>query len=106
MRELERPPATAEDEDATEMIRAWIANGDLHVSMRLAMWQQLENPQIDERDAWGELLADLTRHIANGLMQEYGWDYDATRDRIRTSFLKWYDDKSAHTEGAFPDEQA
>ena len=58
-------------------------------------------PDIDERDAWGELLADLTRHIANGMMKKHGWDYDSTRDRIRTAFLKWYDDKSANTEGDF-----
>jgi hypothetical protein len=106
MRELQQPPMTGEDENAIEMIRAWIANGDLHVSMRLGIWQELEDPQIDERDAWGELLADLTRHIANGMMKEHGWDYDSTRDRIRTAFLKWYDDKSANTEGGFPDEQA
>jgi hypothetical protein len=43
MRELRRPAVSAEDENATEMIRAWIANGDLHVSMRLGMWQELES---------------------------------------------------------------
>jgi hypothetical protein len=101
MRELKRPPAADEDEDAREMVRAWIASGDLHVSMHLGMWQELGDPQIDERDAWGELLADLTRHIANGMMKEYGWDYDSTRDRIRTAFLKWYDDKSVDTQGDF-----
>jgi hypothetical protein len=101
MRELKQPPATTEDEHATEMIRAWIAKGDLHVSLRLGLWQDPQNPDIDERDAWGELLADLTRHIANGMMKEHGWDYDSTRDRIRTAFLKWYDDKSASTEGDF-----
>ena len=52
MRELEQPPATSDDEDATEMIRAWIAKGDLHVSLRLGLWQDLQNPDIDERDAW------------------------------------------------------
>jgi hypothetical protein len=106
MRDLQPPPAASEDENATEMIRAWIASGDLHVSMRLGLWQDLEESQIDERDAWGELLADLTRHIANRMMQERGWDYDSTRDRIRTAFLKWFDDKSANTEGGFPSEQA
>jgi Domain of unknown function (DUF5076) len=103
MRKLQRPPATADDENATEMVRAWIAKSDLHISLRLGLWQGATDPQIDERDAWGELLADLTRHIANGLMQEHGWDYDSTRDRIRTAFLKWYDDKSANTEGGFPE---
>ena len=105
MRELPRPGVTSEDESATEMVRAWIAKGDLHVSLRLGLWQGSQNLDIDERDAWGELLADLTRHIANGMMKEHGWDYDSTRDRIRTAFLKWYDDKSANTEGGFPDEE-
>lgn len=35
------------------------------------------------------------------MMKEHGWDYDSTRDRIRTAFLKWYDDKSATPEGDF-----
>lgn len=65
MRELKRPPATTEDENATEMIRAWIAKGDLHVSLYLGMWQSLQEPEIDERDARGEMLADITRRIAN-----------------------------------------
>jgi hypothetical protein len=38
---------------------------------------------------------------ANSMMKEHGWDYDSTRDRIRTAFLKWYDDKSATPEGDF-----
>jgi Domain of unknown function (DUF5076) len=101
MHELKQPPAVSEDEHATEMIRAWIAKGDLNVPLRLGMWQELQNREIDERDAWGELLSDLTRHIANGMMKEHGWDYDSTRDRIRTAFLRWYDDKSANTEGDF-----
>ena len=56
---------------------------------------------INESDAWGELLADLTRHIANGMMKEYGWDYDATRNRIRTAFLNNFEDKSRTIEGDF-----
>ena len=56
---------------------------------------------MDERDAWGELLADLTKHIANGMMKNYGWDYDSTRDRIRAAFLENFDDKSGTIEGDF-----
>jgi hypothetical protein len=55
------------------------------------------------RDAWGQLLADLTRHIANGMMKEYGWDYDATRDRIKTAFLSGFDDKVGNITGDFPE---
>jgi hypothetical protein len=102
-RELKIPPETSGDDRATEMIRVWLAHNDLHVSMLLGMWQDAEDCDIDERDAWGQLLADLTKHIANGMMKQYGWDYDATRDRIRIAFLKGFDDKSVNTTGDFPE---
>lgn len=100
-RNLNPPQEISGDENATEMIRVWIAHEQLHVSMLLGAWEDAEDSDIDERDAWGELLADLTRHIANGMMKEYGWDYDTTRDRIRASFLRHFDDKSRNIEGDF-----
>ena len=105
MRELNRPPQIAGDDKATEMIRVWLAHNDLHVTMLLGMWQDAPDAGVDERDAWGELLADLTRHIANGMMKEYGWDYDSTRDRIRAAFLKKFEDKSQTIQGDFPNEK-
>jgi|SRR3569833_433474 len=101
-RELIQPTGIIGDDRATEMIRVWLAHNQLHVSMLLGMWQDAKESQVDERDAWGQLLADLTKHIANGMMKEYGWDYDSTRDRIRSSFLKDFDDKSGAVEGDFP----
>jgi hypothetical protein len=100
-RELKSPPEIAGDENAAEMIRVWVAHGQLHVSMLLGAWENAQECGIDERDAWGELLADLTRHIANGMMKEYGWDYDSTRDRIRAGFLKNFDEKAGDIEGDF-----
>jgi hypothetical protein len=97
-----RPAEIAGDDEATEMIRVWIAHNRLHVSMLLGMWHDAEESEVDERDAWGELLSDLTKHIANGMMKEYNWDYDSTRDRIRAAFLKNFDDKSRNIEGDFP----
>jgi hypothetical protein len=101
--ELPIPPETDGDSRAIEMIRVWLAHDDMHVSLNLGMWHEAENPDVDEREAWGFLLADLTRHIANGMMQEYGWDYDATRNRIRESFLRNFDDKSGDVAGTFTD---
>ena len=98
---LRIPPETKGDNRATEMIRVWLAHKDLHVSLNLGMWQDAEDSEVDECEAWGFLLADLTRHIANGMMQEYGWDYDATRDRIRVSFLRNFDDKTGDVTGTF-----
>ena len=100
-RELNEPPEISGDEHATEMIRVWLAHNQLHVSMLLGMWEDAEESEVDERDAWGELLSDLTRHIANGMMKEHGWDYDSTRQRIKEAFLKNFDDKSRTIEGDF-----
>ena len=105
MRELPRPSGIVGDDHATEMIRVWIAHNDLNVSMLLDMWHDAPDAEVDERDAWGELLADLTKHIANGMMKQHGWDYDSTRDRIRAAFLRHFDDKSNWIRGDFPGEE-
>ena len=101
MRELAKPTGIEGDENAAEMIRAWIAHNGLHVSLLLDAWHDAVESEIDERDAWGFLLADLTRHIANGMMQSHGWDYDATRDRIKCSFLSNFDEKGQTIEGTY-----
>ena len=88
MRELPIPSGTQGDEDAREMIRVWLAHENLHVSLHLGMWEDAEECDIDERDAWGELLADTIQHIANGLNQSHGWDKEKTIVRITNSLLK------------------
>jgi Domain of unknown function (DUF5076) len=48
-------PPTVLERGGVEVLRAVVVDGDLHVSLRRA---------FDEPDAWGMLLADVTRHIA------------------------------------------
>lgn len=83
VRQLTVPPETAGDDDATEMIRIWLVHGELHVSLLLGIWADADDAEVDERDAWGELLSDVIRHIANGLEQSHGWDRNDTIGRIR-----------------------
>lgn len=60
------PPDEAEsDEFAVEMLRGWIANGGLRCALNLGHWH--EHSEIDERRAWGVLLADLSRQLAINL---------------------------------------
>jgi hypothetical protein len=86
MRELDKPPEIVGDDKATEMIRVWLAHKTFHVSMLLGMWEDAEDCEVDERDAWGELLSDLVRHIANGLSQSHGWPEQDTQRRIARAF--------------------
>lgn len=104
VRELDRPTGIEGDDRAAEMIRVWIANNALHVTLMLGMWEDAEDSAVDECDAWGTLLADLTRHIANGMMQSHGWDYDQTRNRIREAFLDRFESKETSVEGGYPED--
>jgi predicted secreted Zn-dependent protease len=70
-----------------EMIRVWIGNKDIHVSMLLGMWEEMSKGEVDEREAWGELLADLIRHIANGLTQSHDYNQDASEQRIANAII-------------------
>jgi hypothetical protein len=65
------PPPAARDPKSVEMMRAWIAEGDLHVALNIGFWV---NQDANEPDAWGLLLSDVVRHIANAHEQRYGRD--------------------------------
>ncbi len=87
MEELKIPEGIEDDPNATEVIRVWIGNKDIQVSMLLGMWEEASKGELDEREAWGELLADLVRHIANGLTQSHDYNKDASEQRIANSLL-------------------
>ncbi len=103
MRELDRPPEVLTDANATEMIRAWIANGTLHVSLLLGMWEDALVCEVDERKAWGDLFADILRHVANGLKQSHGWDEADTVHQIRAFMLVNLDTEEPEFSGGYPD---
>lgn len=55
--ELQIPEAAKKDSEAVEILRIWIAGGSQHVSLKRGVW---EDPA-----AWGLILADLGKHVAN-----------------------------------------
>ncbi len=87
MNELPVPEGIQDDSNAMEMLRVWIGNKDIQVSMLLGMWEEASNFDVDEREAWGELLADLIRHIANGLTQSHDYNTAASERRIANAML-------------------
>lgn len=58
--ELDLPDGVHEAEMALEVLRAWIADGGLHV---------IFNPETFSHDVseWGRLLADVAQHIAHAV---------------------------------------
>jgi hypothetical protein len=73
---LHVPPA-ALDQGGVEVLRAVIVDGALHVSLRRA---------FDDPDAWGMLIADVTRHIARIYATESNLSQDQVIDRVRTIY--------------------
>jgi hypothetical protein len=68
--ELVIPPAALADEQAVEMLRVWISRGGLHCILNIGHWQRHQG--IEEDVAWGKVLADTIRHIANALHEDQG----------------------------------
>lgn len=58
--ELELPDGVVEADEAIEVLRAWVADGALHV---------IFDPETfrDQISEWGRLLADIAHHVANAL---------------------------------------
>src|ERR1700684_4636799 len=73
--ELAVPPGAANDPKAFELVRAWVAQGDLHVSLQMGGW--------DDPTAWGVVLADLVRHVARFYAEQKKLNPEQTRARVR-----------------------
>ena len=73
---LRAPPAALE-QGGTEILRAAIVDGAMHVSLRRA---------FDDPQAWGMLLADVTRHVARVYAAEGEATEEITIERIRLMF--------------------
>src|SRR5689334_24896319 len=70
-------PPTALEQGGVEVLRAAIVDGGLHVSLRRA---------FDDPEAWGMLIADVSRHVARIYATEKNVPEDQTLARIRNIF--------------------
>jgi hypothetical protein len=70
-------PPTALEQGGVEVLRAAIVDGGLHVSLRRA---------FDDPEAWGMLIADVTRHVARIYASEDRFREDETIERIRAIY--------------------
>ena len=70
-------PPTALEQGGVEVLRCAIVDGGLHVSLRRA---------FDDPEAWGMLIADVTRHVARIYASEDKFREDETIERIRAIY--------------------
>jgi Domain of unknown function (DUF5076) len=73
---LHVPPGALE-QGGVEVLRAAIVNGALHVALRRA---------FDDPEAWGMLIADITRHVARIYANEDKFRETETVERIRAIY--------------------
>jgi Domain of unknown function (DUF5076) len=74
-RQLSIPEGAEKDSTSVEILRVWRASDQQYVSLRTGVW---EDPA-----AWGILLVDLARHVANSYQQTNGLDRIQTLERIK-----------------------
>ena len=98
MRTLGVPPAAQRDENAVQMLSAWIAEKGLHCSLNVGMWHA---QGMSEPRSWGILLADVVRHLASAIQEEQGVIADVTEKHIVESLLKELDEPTSNIRGGF-----
>ena len=89
--QLAIPPGAAEDPKAFELVRAWVAQGDLHVSLQMGGW--------DDPTAWGVVLADLVRHVARFYADHKHLNTEQTIARVRGALDAELDEEDDSPEG-------
>ena len=93
---LQVPPNVASDSNAAELIRAGASGRRLVCSLNPTAWPKDQAPI-----AWGILLSDIARHVADALEQSYGLDKTAMLARLRSVFDTELDRPTAETKGKF-----
>lgn len=99
MNERPIPEAALVDKDAVEMLRVWIAKNRLHCSMKIGMYE--ETTSIPEEKAWGVILADVAKHVANALESGYGMNRTDSIQKIQDSFLRELAAPTSEAKGGF-----
>jgi Domain of unknown function (DUF5076) len=99
MKERPIPEAALRDENAVEMLRIWIAERGLHCSMKVGMYA--ESQGTNEENAWGTMLADVIRHLADALHSEYRVDKDQVIQKVFSKISEELDHPTSETKGEF-----
>jgi hypothetical protein len=93
------PPDVFLDENAVEMLRVWIAHRQLYCSLKIGMYH--DSGKISEGKAWGTILADAARHVANAMHERNSQDPNLILNHIAISFLKELKIPTTEVEGDF-----
>jgi hypothetical protein len=94
-RELPIPSAAESDAKAVELARVWAAGGGQHVSLATGLW--------NDPAAWGIMLVDLARHVADAYEQTQALDSAETLNRIKCGFDAEWESATDKPQGGLTD---
>lgn len=94
------PPAAIRDQNSVEMLRVWVAEHQLHCSLKIGMYRARN---IEEAVAWGTIFADAARHVARALSEQGEGPEAALLDKIRAELNAELDAPSSPATGCFVD---
>ncbi len=93
--ELAIPPAAQKARKAIELLRVWAANGKQHVTLAADVW--------DDPAAWGIMLVDLAKHVANAYAQKQEITYADALARIKEGLDSEWNDATDEPTGQIED---
>lgn len=98
MHVLPVPPAALRDNDTIHMLGSWIAEGGLHCSLNVGFFKAHGH---DEPRAWGIMLADVIRHLADALSQDQGMGRQDSIEAVLSALQDELADPTSDTHGDF-----
>jgi len=98
MKVLTVPVQAQRDENAVQMMSAWIAERGMHCALNVGHFSAHGH---DEPEAWGVLLADAVRHISQAIEMQTGRDRVRIEAEITKSLLLELGDPSSPASGDF-----
>lgn len=110
VQELPAPDFDKDSNHALELLRCWVCDGELRVTLREKIGHSSYggSPNDDPRTAiastWGRLLYDVASHAANALSPEDDELYEQLLHRICASFMAEMTSPQGTPEGHHVDE--
>ncbi len=96
LHELMRPPDAENAQQAVEVLRGWIIDGQPQYVLFPTVWK-------DDLPSWGRFLADTARHITNAISEATGGDPDTTLRAIVLAFASEIGEPVNEHDGQFYD---
>ncbi|QEL19268.1 DUF5076 domain-containing protein [Limnoglobus roseus] len=96
MRELPVPPDAATAQQAVELFRGWIVDGQFQCALFPTVWK-------NDPASWGSFFADAALHVANAIAEATGSDSKAVLKKIVEGFGDEISSSAGEREGGFLD---